>query len=74
MVHPEWDAFCLKCIPQEVQAQQPEINQNAQQRIPILYVPLRIFGCLGAVLEGVQCNNLLHFVHKLLHPRTLTQN
>jgi hypothetical protein len=41
-----------KCIPREVQAQQAETNQNAQQRIPILYVPLRIFGCLGAVFKG----------------------
>src|SRR5450432_2777778 len=57
-----------KCIPREVQAQQGETNQNTPRRIPILYVPLRIFGCLGAVLEGVHCNNLMHFVHKLMHP------
>jgi hypothetical protein len=36
-------------IPQEVQAKQSESRQNAQRRIPTLYVPLRIFGCLEAV-------------------------
>jgi hypothetical protein len=52
MPHPNWDAFRPKCIPQEVLAQQPENDENARQRIPTLYVPLRIFGWLGAVLEG----------------------
>jgi hypothetical protein len=32
-----------------------------------LYVPLRIFGCLGAVLKGADCNNPMHFHHKLMH-------
>jgi hypothetical protein len=36
MAHPDWDAFCPKCIPQEVQAQQPEGKQIAQRRIPTL--------------------------------------
>ena len=52
MPHPDGDAFFAGRIPQEVLAQQPENNQNAQRCIPTLYVPLRIFGCLGAVLEG----------------------
>jgi hypothetical protein len=51
-----------KCIPREVQAQQGETNQNAQQRIPTLYVPLSIFGCLGAVLRGGHCCKLLQTV------------
>jgi hypothetical protein len=34
--HPDWDAFCLKCIPQEVQEQQRQNSQNAQRRIPTL--------------------------------------
>jgi hypothetical protein len=63
-----------KCIPREVQAQQAETNQNAQQRIPILYVPLTIFGCLSPVFASGRCCNLLHFVHKVLRPLTLTQN
>lgn len=36
MAHPNWVAFCLKCIPREVQAQQPEGEQIAQRRIPTL--------------------------------------
>jgi hypothetical protein len=36
MAHPDWDAFRPKCIPQEVLAQQPESNQNAQRHIPTL--------------------------------------
>jgi len=51
-----------KCIPREVPTQQAETNQNAQQRIPILYVPLSIFGCLGAILEGGHCCRQLQTV------------
>jgi len=36
MAHPNWVAFCLQCIPQEVPAQQPKSKQNAQRRIPTL--------------------------------------
>ena len=36
MAHPDGDAFCLKCIPREVHAQQPEGKQIAQRRIPTL--------------------------------------
>jgi hypothetical protein len=79
--HPRGDAFFSKCIPREVPTQQAETHQKAQQRIPLLYVPLRIFGCLGAVLEGctvtICCTlftncctphanpKLMHFVNKL---------
>jgi hypothetical protein len=51
-----------------VQAQQSEANQTSQRRIPILYVPLRSFGCPGDLFPSAEYNNLLHFVHKLLHP------
>jgi len=33
------------CIPKEVQTQQPESRQNAERRIPALYVPLQL--CVG---------------------------
>jgi hypothetical protein len=54
-------------IPQQVPAQQPEANDKSAERIPILYVPLSIFGCLGGLFPSVEYHNLLHFVHKLLH-------
>jgi hypothetical protein len=50
-----------------VQAQQAETNKQCAERIPILYVPLSIFGCLGGLSPGAEYNNLLHFVHKPLH-------
>jgi len=56
-----------KRIPRQLQVQQTETNENAQRRIPILYVPLSIFGCLGDPFRSCGYNNLLHFVHKLLH-------
>lgn len=55
-------------IPQQVPAEQPETNDRCAERIPILYVPLRSFGCLGAPFPKREYHNLLHFVHKLLHP------
>jgi hypothetical protein len=51
-----------------VQAQQPETKQKCAERIPILYVPLSIVRCLGALFPSAEYHNLLHFVHKLLHP------
>jgi hypothetical protein len=56
-----------KCIPRQVQAQQPETKQQCVERIPILYVPLRDFGCLGDLFERSEYHNLLHFVRKPLH-------
>jgi hypothetical protein len=64
----QWDAFLATCIPQEVQAPHQESKQNPPRRIPILYVPLRSFGCLRDPFPSGGYNNLLHFVHKLLHP------
>jgi hypothetical protein len=57
-----------KRIPRQVQAQQPETKQQCAERIPLLYVPLSIFRCLGAPFPSAEYHNLLHFVHKLLHP------
>jgi hypothetical protein len=51
-----------------VQAQQPETKQKCAERIRILYVPLSIVRCLGALFPSAEYHNLLHFVHKLLHP------
>jgi hypothetical protein len=39
-----------------------------------LYVPLRIFCCLGSRLKGAHCHNLMHFVNKLMHTLPRTQN
>ena len=37
MAYPDWDAFCLRCIRQEVQTfAATTSNQNAQRRIPTL--------------------------------------
>ena len=52
MAHPDWDAFCLKCIPREVQAQQPEGKQIAQRSIPTLMFHYAFLVVWGAVLEG----------------------
>ena len=43
------------------------VNKNQPTRPTTLYVPLRIFCCLGSRLEGVHCHNLMHIVHKLMH-------
>ena len=60
--------FEEKLFAKVLPTQQAETNQNTQERIPILYVPLRNFGCLGDLFQRSEYHNLLHFVRKLLHP------
>jgi hypothetical protein len=43
-------------------------NKSQPTRQTFLYVPLRSFGCPGDPFSSGGYNNLLHFVHKLLHP------
>jgi len=47
-----------------------KINQRVRQPFMFHYA----FFCLGSRLEGVHCHNLMHFVHKLMHLLTRTQN
>ena len=49
------------------------VNKNQPTRQTTLYVPLRIFCCLGSRLKERHCHNLMHFVHKLMHTLTRTR-
>jgi hypothetical protein len=49
-------------------------QRNQPTRQTTLYVPLRIFGCLRSRLKDAHCHNLMHFVHKLMHMLTRTQD
>jgi hypothetical protein len=57
-----------KRIPRQAQEEKLVTNQKCADRIPLLYVPLRTFGCLVDLFERSEYHNLLHFVRKLLHP------
>src|SRR5580658_11136664 len=52
----------------QLTSHQPGTRKHQAKRQTILYVPLSVFGCLGGLFRSAEYNNLLHFVHKLLHP------
>ena len=47
---------------QEPQQQEPKGTTKTQTTHPNPYVPLRVFGCLGAVFAAGECCNPMHFV------------